>query len=52
MAATTRTVKVAAVQPALRVGELDWNLKRCEELVRDAAREHNPDVIVLPEAFT
>jgi predicted amidohydrolase len=47
----SRTVKIAAVQPALRVGEVDWNLKRCEELVRAAAREHSPEVIILPEAF-
>jgi predicted amidohydrolase len=46
-----RTVKVAAVQPALRVGEMDWNMKRCEDLVRAAAKEHNPEVIILPEAF-
>ena len=46
------TVKVAAVQPALRVGELESNMKRCEDLVRAAAREHNPEVIILPEAFT
>ena len=49
---TDRTVKVAAVQPALRVGELEWNMKRCEDLVRAAAQEHNPQVIILPEAFT
>lgn len=47
-----RTVRVAAIQPALRRGEVDWNLRRCEDLVRQAAREHSPDVIVLPEAFT
>ena len=49
---TPRTVKVAAVQPALRLAEPDWNMKRCEDLVRAAAKEHNPDVIILPEAFT
>ena len=47
-----KKIKIAAVQPALRLAEVDWNLKRCEDLVRDAAREHSPDVIVLPEAFT
>ena len=46
-----KTIKIAAVQPALRVAEVDWNLKRCEELVRDAAKEHHPDVIILPEGF-
>ena len=47
-----RTVRIAAVQPALRLAELDWNMKRCEDLVRAAAQEHNPDVVILPEAFT
>ncbi|HEV7685130.1 MAG TPA: nitrilase-related carbon-nitrogen hydrolase, partial [Acidimicrobiia bacterium] len=49
---TARTVKIAAVQPALRLAEPDWNMKRCEDLVREAAKEHNPDVVILPEAFT
>ncbi len=49
---STRTVKVAAVQPALRVGEVEWNMQRCADLVRAAAREHQPDVVILPEAFT
>jgi predicted amidohydrolase len=47
-----RSVRVVAVQPALRMGEVDWNLAHCEGLVREAARSHNPDVIVLPEAFS
>ena len=52
MDAVGRTVKIAAIQPALRLGEMDWNLRRCEDLVRQAAREHSPDVIVLPEAMS
>ncbi|HUR75131.1 MAG TPA: carbon-nitrogen hydrolase family protein, partial [Sporichthya sp.] len=46
------TVRIAAIQPALEVGEVERNLRRCEQLVRDAHREHSPQVIVLPEAFT
>jgi predicted amidohydrolase len=44
--------RVVAIQPALRVGDVDWNLGRVEELVRAAAREHAPDAIFLPEAMT
>jgi len=44
--------KIAVVQPALALGEVERNLERVEDLVRDAHREHSPDVIVLPEAFT
>ena len=47
-----RTIRVAAIQPALRRGDVEWNLRRCEDLVREAAREHSPDVVILPEAFT
>ena len=46
------TVKVAAVQPALRLGEVEWNLGRVDGLIRDAHREHSPDVITVPEAMT
>src|ERR1044072_3056991 len=46
------TLKVAAIQPQLRVGEVEWNLRRCEELIRKAAAETGADVIVLPEAVT
>ncbi len=44
--------RVAVVQPALSLGEVDANLGRVEDLIRDAHREHSPDVVVLPEAFT
>ena len=47
----TRQLKIAVVQPALRLGEQEWNLRRVEALVRDAVREHHPDVVVLPEAY-
>ena len=32
--------------------QVERNLARVEDLVRDAHREHSPEVIVLPEAFT
>ncbi len=41
--------RIAVVQPALALGEVERNLARVEDLVRDAHREHSPDVIVLPE---
>lgn len=47
-----RTIRAVAVQPALRIGEVEWNLARCADLVTQAAREHAPDLIVLPEAMT
>jgi predicted amidohydrolase len=47
-----RTITVAAIQPRLRVGEVTANLKRASDLVRQAHREHDPDVILLPEALT
>ncbi|HEX3827670.1 MAG TPA: nitrilase-related carbon-nitrogen hydrolase, partial [Sporichthyaceae bacterium] len=47
-----RTLKVAVVQPRLRVGEVEDNMVRCEGLIRSAHREHSPEVILLPEGFT
>jgi predicted amidohydrolase len=44
--------RVAVVQPALALGEVERNLARIEDLVRDAHREHAADVVVLPEACT
>ncbi len=43
---------IAVVQPALALGDVEGNLERVEDLVRDAHREHSPALIVLPEAFT
>jgi predicted amidohydrolase len=43
--------RVAVIQPALALGEVQANLARVEDLVRDAHREHGPEVIVLPEAM-
>lgn len=42
--------RVAAVQPALVLGEVESNLARIEDLIRDAYREHSPEVIIVPEA--
>jgi predicted amidohydrolase len=47
-----RTLKVAVVQPRLKVGAVEDNMVRCEGLVRSAHREHSPEVILLPEGFT
>ncbi|MGQ0482256.1 MAG: carbon-nitrogen hydrolase family protein [Pseudonocardia sp.] len=44
------TIKVAAVQPALRLGAVEENLVRLEDLIRDAVREHSPSVVTVPEA--
>ena len=42
--------RIAVVQPALALGEVERNLARVEDLVRDAHREHSADLIVVPEA--
>jgi predicted amidohydrolase len=42
--------RIAVVQPALALGEVERNLERLEDLIRDAHREHAPEVIVVPEA--
>ncbi|UTI62790.1 carbon-nitrogen hydrolase family protein [Paraconexibacter antarcticus] len=41
--------KIAVVQPALALAEVDRNLARVEDLVRDAHREHAPEIIIVPE---
>jgi len=46
----SRTVKVAAVQPALRLGAVEENLIRLEDLIRDAVATHRPDIVTVPEA--
>ena len=45
-------MKVVAIQPALLIGAVEANLRRVADLVRAAAREHQPDAIFLPEACT
>lgn len=42
--------RIAVVQPALALAEVEANLARVEDLVRDAHREHSPEVILVPEA--
>jgi predicted amidohydrolase len=42
--------KIAVVQPALALAEVEANLAHLEDLIRDAHREHNPEVIIVPEA--
>lgn len=44
--------RLAVVQPALAVGDVDGNLARVADLIRDAHREHAADVILVPEACT
>ena len=44
--------RVAVVQPAQELGEVERNLARLEDLIRDAHREHGADVVVVPEACT
>ena len=44
--------RIAVVQPALELGEVERNLVRMEDLIRDAHREHGAEVVVVPEAFT
>ncbi|MBA2763300.1 MAG: carbon-nitrogen hydrolase family protein [Thermoleophilaceae bacterium] len=44
------SVRIAAVQPALRLGAVEDNLARVEDLIRDAVREHSPHLVTLPEA--
>ncbi len=41
--------RIAVVQPALALAEVEANLARVEDLIRDAAREHSPEVIIVPE---
>jgi predicted amidohydrolase len=45
-------IKVAAIQPRLEIGDVERNLKRIEDLIRQAHREHAPDLIVAPEGMT
>ena len=47
-----RTVRAVAIQPTVRIGEVERNLRHVADLVTQAAREHSPDVIMLPECVT
>jgi predicted amidohydrolase len=44
--------RLAVVQPALKLGDVESNLRHVEDLVRDAHREHHADAILLPEALS
>jgi predicted amidohydrolase len=44
--------RIAVIQPALELGAVERNLARVEQLIRDAHREHSPQVIAVPEGFT
>ncbi len=44
--------RIAVVQPALALGEVERNVARIEDLIRDAHREHGADVVVVPEGLT
>jgi predicted amidohydrolase len=50
LARTPRQVRVAVVQPDLRVGAVEQNLIQLEDLVRDAVRVHRPELVILPES--
>ncbi|MPY78524.1 MAG: carbon-nitrogen hydrolase family protein [Actinophytocola sp.] len=44
-------LRIAVVQLAPRLGEPDANLRRARELATAATVEHQPDVVLLPEAI-
>lgn len=44
-------MRVSCIQMDMRLGEADWNFAHAVELVRNAAREERPDVVVLPEMW-
>ena len=45
-------MKVVAIQPDVAIGDVERNLAHLEDLIRQAAREHEPDAIFLPESMT
>jgi predicted amidohydrolase len=47
-----RQVRIAVVQPGLRVGAVEENLIQLEDLVRDAVRAHRPELVILPESVS
>ncbi len=47
-----QTRSVVAVQLAVRLGEVERNLDHIADIVGQAAREHHPDMIFLPEVST
>lgn len=49
---TDETRRVVAVQLAVEFGEVERNLGHIADIVGQAAREHHPDMIFLPEVST
>ncbi len=47
-----QTRRVVAIQLAVRLGEVERNLDHIADIVGQAAREHSPDMIFLPEVST
>ncbi|MFE5284871.1 carbon-nitrogen hydrolase family protein [Nocardia sp. NPDC056611] len=48
----TQTIRIAAIQPRLRFGDVDGNLAHVEDLVRSAVSAHSPRLVVLPEGIS
>jgi predicted amidohydrolase len=48
----SETRRVVAVQLEVKLGEVERNLAHIEDIVGQAAREHRPDMIFLPEVST
>ena len=45
-----RSMKIATLQLAPRIGDVEWNINRADELLLDQqGRELRPDILVLPE---
>ena len=48
----TRDLRLAVVQLAATPGEREHGAREVEDLVRETAREHDPDMILLPDCCT
>lgn len=48
----TRDLRLAVIQLEAPSGKPERNMAQAEDLVRQAAREHDPDMILLPDACT
>ena len=45
-------MRVVAIQPDVPIGEVERSLDHLEDLIGQAAREHAPEAIFLPESMT
>jgi len=45
-------MRAVAIQPRVALGEVERNLVHLEDLIDQAAREHSPEAIFLPESMT